>query len=193
MLMALPADGPALYLKSRDSIPVRSVGDGVGQGLAAGVEGGVVLEQRVGDAAESTVEADLGRRRRRAIFDQRCAVCHLSPEGQALNGPDLRAITDRSKEGLFSSILDPNQSVDPSYTGYTVTLANGSSLYGRILSENPNHLTLRLLDGSDHQLARHDIKSLTSSKLSLMPEGLEADLTHQQLADLINYLQNFRE
>jgi len=126
-----------------------------------------------------------------AIFDQRCAVCHLPPEGQASNGPDLRAITDRSKEGLFTSILDPNQSIDPSYNAYAATLANGSSLYGRILSENSSHLTLRLLDGTDHQLARRDIKSLTSSKLSLMPEGLEAGLTHQHLADLIRFLQTF--
>ncbi|MDA7888428.1 c-type cytochrome [Akkermansiaceae bacterium] len=127
----------------------------------------------------------------KTIFDQRCAVCHLPPNDQAPNGPDLRAITDRSREGLFSSILDPNQSIDPSYTGYSVTLANNTSLYGRILSENANHLTIRLLDGSDRQLARRDIKSLTNNKLSLMPEGLEAGLTHQNLADLISFLQSF--
>jgi putative membrane-bound dehydrogenase-like protein len=127
----------------------------------------------------------------KAIFEQRCAVCHLSPQGQALNGPDLRAITDRSKNGLFTSILDPNQSVDPNYLGYSVGLKNGSSFYGRILSEAPNHLTIRLLNGTDHEIARRDIKSLTNSQLSLMPEGLEAGLTHQDLADLISFLQTF--
>lgn len=127
----------------------------------------------------------------KTIFGQRCSVCHLPANGQALNGPDLRAITDRRKEGLFTSILDPNQSVDPNYLGYTISLNDGSSLYGRILSETPNHLTIRLLDGSDRQLARRDIKSLTDSKLSLMPEGLEAGLTHQDLANLISFLQSF--
>jgi putative membrane-bound dehydrogenase-like protein len=127
----------------------------------------------------------------KALFTQRCATCHLPPDGQPPNGPDLRAITDRSKEGLFIAILDPNQSVDPNYLGYTVTLGNGSSLYGRILSETTHHLTLRLLDGSDHQLARRNIRSLTASDLSLMPEGLETGLSHQELADLIRYLQIF--
>jgi len=127
----------------------------------------------------------------RTIFAQRCAVCHLPPNHQPVNGPDLRAITERTKEGLFSAILDPNQSVDPSYTGYTITLVDGSSLYGRVLSENANHLTLRLLDGSDRQLPRREIKALNNSGLSLMPEGLEAGLTHQNLADLIRFLQSF--
>lgn len=130
-------------------------------------------------------------KRGRIIFDQRCAVCHAPPNGKAANGPDLRAITERTKEGLFSSILDPNQSVDPSYTGYSVTLADGSSLYGRVISENAHHLTLRQLDGSHRQLPRRDIKSLSNSGLSLMPERLEAGLTHQNLADLIRFLQSF--
>ena len=127
----------------------------------------------------------------KSIFNQRCSACHFPPDNQTTNGPDLRAITDRSKEGLFTSILDPNQSVDPNYLGYTVTLEEGTSLYGRILSENPDHLTLRLLDGSDRQLARRHIRSLTASQLSLMPEGLATGLSHQALADLIRYLQTF--
>ncbi|YCM46746.1 PVC-type heme-binding CxxCH protein [Verrucomicrobiaceae bacterium 227] len=137
----------------------------------------------------AALQLDGSGKRGRIIFDQRCAVCHAPPNGQASNGPDLRAITDRSAEGLFSSILDPNQSVDPSYTGYSVSLADGSSLYGRVLTENTNHLTLRQLDGSDRQLPRREIKALISSELSLMPEGLEVGLSHQNLADLISYLQ----
>ena len=108
-----------------------------------------------------------------------------------MNGPDLRSITDRTKDGLFSSILDPNQTVDASYAGYSVTLANGAALYGRVLSETSNNLVLRLLDGSDRQLLRREIKTLHSTGLSLMPEGLEAGMNHQELADLIRFVQAF--
>ena len=108
-----------------------------------------------------------------------------------MNGPDLRSITDRTKEGLFSSILDPNQTVDASYAGYSVTLADGSALYGRVLSETSNNLVLRLLDGSDRQLLRSEIKTLRNSGLSLMPEGLAAGMNPQALADLIRFVQAF--
>jgi len=124
------------------------------------------------------------------VFAKLCAVCHLPPNGLPMNGPDLRSITDRTKEGLFSSILNPNQSVDPSYTGYTVTLGNGTSIFGRVLSENASHLTLRLLDGTDRQIPRNSLKEFKSTGRSLMPEGLDAAMTHQDLADLIRFLQN---
>ena len=125
------------------------------------------------------------------IFEKLCAVCHLPAKGISINGPDLRSITDRTQEGLFSSILIPNQSVDPSYTSYTVTLGNDTSLFGRVLSENANHLTLRLLDGTDRQLSRKSIKTLVSTGRSLMPDGLETAMTPQNLADLIRFLQGF--
>ena len=125
------------------------------------------------------------------IFAKLCAVCHLPPGELPMNGPDLRSITDRTKEGLFSSILSPNQSVDPSYTGYTVTLGNGTSLFGRVLSENANHLTLRLLDGTDRQIPRKSLKEFKSTGRSLMPDGLEAAMTHQDLANLIHFLEKF--
>ena len=123
------------------------------------------------------------------VFQKLCAVCHLPAKGLPMNGPDLRSITDRTHEGLFSSILNPNQSIDPSYTGYTVTLDNGTSLYGRILSENSSHLTLRQLDGTDQQISRKSLKELKSTERSLMPDGLEAAMSHQDLADLISFLQ----
>ena len=143
------------------------------------------------EAYRSALKLPADEKRGRAVFDNLCAVCHLPPNGQPMNGPDLRSITDRTKDGLFSSILDPNQTVDASYAGYSVTLADGSALYGRVLSETSNNLILRLLDGSDRQLLRREIKTLRNSGLSLMPEGLEAGMNHQELADLIRFVQTF--
>lgn len=109
-----------------------------------------------------------------------------------MNGPDLRSITDRTTEGLFGSILDPNQSVDPTYSSYSVTLNDDAALYYRVLSDSATHLTLRLLDGTDRQLRRTEIKSLKNSRLSLMPEGLEAAMSMRDIADLIQFVQNFK-
>ncbi|MDF1713640.1 MAG: HEAT repeat domain-containing protein [Akkermansiaceae bacterium] len=127
----------------------------------------------------------------RKTFDQLCAVCHLPAKGLPANGPDLRSITDRSKEGLFTSILDPNQSIDPTYESHLATLPDGSTLFGRILSQNQTHLTLRQLDGSDRQLSRKTLKSLQKTGRSLMPEGLESAMSQQDLANLISFLQGF--
>lgn len=143
------------------------------------------------EAYRAALELDGDAARGRVVFEKFCASCHLPPEEIPMNGPDLRSITDRTAAGLFDSILDPNQSVDPSYSGYSVTLRNGSVLFGRVLTENTNHLTLRLLDGTDHQFRRSEVMDLKNSGLSLMPEGLETGMTHQDLADLIRFLQVF--
>ena len=43
--------------------------------------------------------------------------------------------------------------------------------------------------GTPETLLRSDIQEMRSSKLSLMPEGLEQGITHQELSNLIAYLQ----
>jgi len=50
-------------------------------------------------------------------------------------------------------------------------------------------LTLKLLDGSLKTVLRNQIASLQSSDFSLMPAGLEAAITHQDMADLIAFLR----
>lgn len=125
----------------------------------------------------------------KAIFARLCVTCHKAGDlGQEV-GPDLRAIGNRSSETLLASILDPNSAVDPRYLAYTCKLKSDEELYGIIASENENSLTLKTLDGAVHSVLRSEITSLASSKLSLMPEGLESTLTKQDLADLIRFLQ----
>ena len=72
-----------------------------------------------------------------------------------------------------------------------MTLKDGQMLVGRVLAAKENNVTLRLLDGSDRQIFRKRIKGLKASGRSLMPDGLELGMTHQNLADLIGFLQIF--
>jgi len=125
----------------------------------------------------------------RTLFQDRCATCHqLGDLGTAI-GPDLRSLSDRSGPALLSAILDPNQNVEPTYLAYTATLRNDQTVYGLIASETGNSVIMKTLDGQTHQVLRKDIQSLTGSRLSFMPEGLEAGMTPQDMADLITFVQ----
>jgi hypothetical protein len=51
---------------------------------------------------------------------------------------------------------------------------------------------LRQAEGKTETLSRTDIESIQSTGLSLMPEGLERDLSLQDMADLIAFIKNWR-
>ena len=87
------------------------------------------------------------------------------------------------------SILDPNASIEPGYLAYSCSLASGEEFYGIIAAETANSLILKMADGKTQTILRGNIASLRSSNLSLMPEGLEAGMSQQDLADLITFLR----
>ena len=124
----------------------------------------------------------------RAVFLSRCTPCHrLDGQGHAV-GPDLASVKSNGKEKIMISILDPNREVAPNYISYLVETKDGESLLGLIASENATSLTLRRANGEESVVLRSAIARVQSSRLSLMPEGLEAGLTPQQLADLLAYI-----
>ncbi len=125
----------------------------------------------------------------RAIFERRCGTCHeLGGVGKAI-GPDLRALTDRSGEALLEAIVRPNVAVEPRYLAYTAVLGSGEAVHGMVVAETANSLILQLADGMRRTLLRGDVASLESTEQSFMPEGLEADLTLRDMADLLAFLQ----
>ena len=126
------------------------------------------------------------------IFQGTCFQCH----GQAANGnrvgPDLSTLEDRSPPTLLVAILDPNREVKPIFVAYDVQTADGRDYLGVIAGETSNSVTVRRAGGIDETILRARIKSMRSTNLSLMPDGLEAGINEQQMADLLRYLQDFR-
>jgi hypothetical protein len=49
---------------------------------------------------------------------------------------------------------------------------------------------MRNAGGKDEIILRSDIKELNSARLSLMPEGFENTLKHQDMADLISFIRS---
>ena len=127
--------------------------------------------------------------RGQTLYQESCMSCHrLKGAGNSL-GPDLETMSDKPVATLLVAILDPNQTFESRYINYTVTTRNDRELTGIIVAETPNSLTLRNAAGADEIVLRSDIKELTSSRLSLMPEGFEKILKPQNMADLIAYIR----
>ena len=101
----------------------------------------------------------------------------------------MGSVADKPTGILLTAILDPNQAFETKYINYTAVTKLGREISGMIASETPNSLTLRNTGGTDETILRSDIKELVSWRLSLMPEGLEATLKPQDMADLIAYIR----
>jgi putative membrane-bound dehydrogenase-like protein len=121
-------------------------------------------------------------------FTERCASCHrLGGQGFVL-GPDLATVKNSGKEKMLTSILDPNREVAPNYLNYVVETKAGDSLIGLIVSESAASVTVRRAYGEESVVPRNTIARLESQGLSPMPEEIEAGLTPQDLADLLEFV-----
>jgi len=124
-----------------------------------------------------------------AVYALVCSVCHRhGGEGHDI-GPDLVSVVEHPPEKLLRSILDPSEDIQPGFNAYTCTLTTGQQLYGLLASESASSVIIKLVDGSQRTVLRNQIATLQSQNISLMPEGLEAAITQQQLADLIEFLR----
>lgn len=125
----------------------------------------------------------------RVVFEKRCATCHRHREiGQEI-GPQLGALQNKSDDYLIRAILDPNQAIESKYTAYVATTKDGRIFTGMIIEETATSLTLARTDGKKDTLLRVDLDELRSTGKSFMPEGLELDITPQDLADLFDFVQ----
>lgn len=124
----------------------------------------------------------------REIFVTHCAACHqLHGVGQAV-GPDLAALTDKSKDYLLKSILNPNAAVDRRYASYTALLTDGRVFSGILTSEGENSIILKEKGGAQRELLRVDLEELADTGKSLMPEGFGREISPAAIKDLLMFL-----
>lgn len=151
--------------------------------VASGGDRRALVEQYV---AQTEPVGDAGRGR--AAFAKHCSSCHRL-EGQGNHvGPDLAALTSRTRASLIQSILDPNHAVDQRYRSYTAITADGLAHAGMLIAETSTSVTLVDQQARRHVILRADLESLETEGRSLMPEGLEQDLSPGAVNDLAAYL-----
>lgn len=124
----------------------------------------------------------------RAVFEEHCAECHQPQGERARIGPNLSGVNNKTREQLIESILDPSRDIRPNYANYVVVDKVGRIYDGLLAGETAEAVRLRG-EYEDQTILRKNIAEMRTSTVSLMPDGLEEDLSPQDLADLIEYMR----
>lgn len=125
----------------------------------------------------------------RILFTERCAICHKADGIGQKVGPDLSDLSYQSAEDLASNILDPNMAINPNYISLMVETDDGRLIQGILEAETAEALTLVQAGGEKLTVNRDELIQIETTGRSLMPEGLEAGWSPQDLRDLIEFLQ----
>jgi putative heme-binding domain-containing protein len=104
-------------------------------------------------------------------------------------GPDLVTVKTAGREKVLINILDPNREVAANYFTYLVETKNGESILGILARETGGSVILRQTFGKEETIPRSKIISMRNQGQSLMPEGLEAGLDVQGVADLLEFIE----
>ena len=129
----------------------------------------------------------------REVFRKKCSLCHQAGDLGTQVAPNLASVKNKSAADLLISILDPNREAQPNFNVYTVITLQGKVLTGIIASETATSITLKRAEGKQDVVLRSNIDELISSGVSLMPVGLEKELSKQDLADVIAFIKQSKE
>ncbi|MEZ6048854.1 MAG: c-type cytochrome [Planctomycetaceae bacterium] len=141
----------------------------------------------------SALAGTTDKERGHQVFVKNCAVCHqVGSEGHKV-GPELASVKNKSEEDLLIAILDPNREAQANYVSYTAVSNDGKLYTGIIVAESGESITLRQSEGKEVTILRSNIDELSSSGLSLMPQGMEKNITPAQMADVVAFIKGIGE
>ena len=174
-LEALSLDAAKL-LAAKDEPPTRLVGSmSVDEAIAAVV----------------ALKGDRGRGER--LFTQlACAACHTTKADLPPKGPYLgntAAIYKRSE--LAASVLEPSKTIAQGFATNVVVLDDGRVVTGFVTREASDAVSLRLADATEISIRKDTIEDRKKlDGVSVMPTGLVANVTAEDFASLLTYVQS---
>lgn len=155
-------------------------------GRPANKDRAAVLQQY--ESATHTIGSPIAGR---DVFLKQCAKCHVPAEpGQPSVGPDLADSSNRPREAILFDILNPSGKVEPKYAASQILTIDGQTYSGIILHQTPQSIVLQLADGKSHEVPRSEIELFQTSDQSLMPDGLEKEISLEQMANLLEFLKS---
>ena len=151
-----------------------------------------IANMKFAEVLSRTMKTDGDVARGRELFRaQSCVNCHTFANGQQPKGPHLVDIGRRyKKEELVESIVDPGRKIAQGFDTWSFVMASGKVETGFVVLESAESVIIRRTDGLSQELLQDDIDDRVKQSTSMMPKGIVGNLTSEQLADLIAYLQS---
>lgn len=119
-----------------------------------------------------------------------CAACHAIGYLGGNIGPDLTRIGQiRTERDLLESIVFPSASFVRSYEPVLVSMRDGKVHNGVIRTDAADEIVLGVGPNQEIRISRNDIEDMQPSRVSVMPAGLDQQLTPRDLADLVAFLR----
>jgi putative membrane-bound dehydrogenase-like protein len=120
-----------------------------------------------------------------------CSSCHQFGYVGGHIGPDLTHVGGiRSERDILEAIMFPSASIVRSFEPMQVVTKAGKVFNGLIHKDAPDEVVLIASATETIRVPREDIEELRPSRTSIMPAGLDKQLSPQELADLVAFLHN---
>lgn len=124
----------------------------------------------------------------RVVYQQVCGACHIMYGEGGKIGPELTGSNRANLDYFLLNVLAPSYDVPEGYRMVTVTSRDGQVFVGNVVEEDASKVVLNMV-GQKTVVAKSDIKSRQTSRVSMMPEGLLNPLQDKQILDLIAYMR----
>jgi putative heme-binding domain-containing protein len=132
-------------------------------------------------------------RRGQAVFNDAkvaCVSCHTMGYVGGKIGPDLTSIGQvRTETDLLEAILYPSASFVRSFEPIIVKTKDGEVHTGVLRGDNEEGVLLVSGPNAEERIARAVIEDMRPGSVSIMPAGLESQLSRQEVADLLAFLK----
>lgn len=118
-----------------------------------------------------------------------CATCHLIDGKGGKLGPDLSTVGSyMTPESLLESVLNPSTDIKQGYETVVVTRKDQTLVSGLLQRKTDSGVLVRDPTGKVVNIPGKDIAKVDTSPVSLMPPGLTASLTRDEMVDLMTFL-----
>jgi putative heme-binding domain-containing protein len=125
------------------------------------------------------------------VFDRTgCTKCHTTATQTTLLAPSLKGIGQQKADYLVESVLFPSKIIKTGFETQSVVTKDGRTLNG-LVKEEGGFLRILNLD-KDVKIAKSDVEERRLQKISIMPEGQEAQLSRREFVDLMAYLATLK-
>jgi putative heme-binding domain-containing protein len=135
-------------------------------------------------------------RRGQAIFMSQktaCSTCHAIGYLGGNIGPDLTRVGSvRQERDLLESIIFPSASFVQSYEPTLVDTTDGDRQSGIVKKNDADEVVLVTGPTQEVRLPKAKVKEMRPGTVSVMPTGLDQQLSPQDLADLLAFLKACR-